>query len=106
MRHVGHSGDRLGLPGSRDMFDSRLDALGAAAQTVGLERACGRVGEFCAHVRHAHLPPRVDEALGKRETDQAATTSNAVFMFSSLSLLARGHTVCCMATATQKVYKN
>ena len=65
-----------------------------------------RVREFCAHVCHAHLPPRVDEALGKRETDQAATTSNAVFMFSSLSLLARGHTVCCMATATQKVYKN
>ena len=45
MRHVGHSGDRLGLPGSRDMFDSRLDALGAAAQTVGLERAYGRVAQ-------------------------------------------------------------
>ena len=106
MRHVGHSGDKLGVPSSRDMFDNRLDALGAAAQAVGLERACGRVGEFCAHVRHAHLPPRADEALGKRETDQAATYKQCCLHVFSLGLLARGHTVCCMATATQKVYKN
>lgn len=65
-----------------------------------------RVREFCAHVCHAHLPPRVDEALGKRETDQAATYKQCCLHVFSLGLLARGHTVCCMATATQKVYKN